>query len=201
MGFRLLLSLIVLTTLTVVISAQKPSLQNRVERYGRDLITTFRAEHPRVEFRELATTSNVIVIATVGRGVAVIDNDIEPQLHTNYYAQIQQVLRAAGGARVRQGQEIVVRRRGGATTIGAYNVVITERDFPPFNAGETYVLFLDGAANQQFFEVRYGGQGAFLVSPDGVKQVSLVRGDWNARKGVLPVEGFVAEIKNALAQP
>lgn len=199
MRFRLL-SLVALTTLAVTVSAQRSTLQDRVERYGRDLVTTFRAEHPRIEFRELCATSNAIVIATVSRGVAFVNNDIDPQLHTDYYVTIQQVLRATGGVRLKQGQEIIVRRGGGATTIGAYNVVITEQDFPPFNAGETYVLFLDRGTNDQFFKVRYGGQGAFITSPDGVRQVSVVRGDWNTRKGVLPVQSFVAEIKDALAQ-
>jgi hypothetical protein len=132
--------------------------------------------------------------------VAVVDNT-EPQLHTDYRVTVQQVLRRLRGIQVRPGEQLVVRRFGGATTISGYNVVMSEQDFPAFNQAETYVLFLERVPGEQYFRIRYGGQGAFRVAPDGgVRQASLGRGNWNELQGFVALPAFIAEINETLTE-
>jgi hypothetical protein len=91
------------------------------------------------------------------------------------------------------GKSVVVRRPGGRVVVDGVAITGTEPDFPPFERGDEFVLFLKPDTNA-YFSVVVGGQGAFKVESGSVRQVSRDFGTWNSERGNLNLTQFLSEI-------
>jgi hypothetical protein len=94
-------------------------------------------------------------------------------------------------------QPVVVTKPGGTVTIGQFQVVGREQDFPPFQTGEEYILFLEYDPVTSRFEVPLGAQGAFRNIGGTLSQVSETRA-WNDGQP-MSMQTFVEQLKNAAA--
>ena len=174
------------------------SLRERVKASGGDYATEIRAMYPRVAPETLVLEAEAIVIGKVVAATPIVD-DKPPELHTDYQIAVERVVRSTSTSRLRDGDTLIVRKMGGATTVDGHNVVVSDPDFPPFNYMETYVLFLESVPSASHFRLRYGGQGAFRVTDGVVRQASLVNGDWNETRGSVALDAFVNEVRQVTA--
>lgn len=145
----------------------------------------------------IASEADTIVVASVDFGKAVLSQD-ERQIFTDYQVTIQQVLKRARRPGLAEGDTILIRRWGGVMSLEGHHVVAEENDFPPFNASDTYVLFLQSVPNEPFYYFAYGPQGAFHIVHDGVSQVSTKFGNWNRERGSMTRSAFVAEVRRLI---
>jgi hypothetical protein len=63
-------------------------------------------------------------------------------------------------------QPVVVTKPGGTVTIGQFQVVGREQDFPPFQTGEEYILFLEYDPVTSRFEVPSARKGHSAISAE-----------------------------------
>jgi hypothetical protein len=115
----------------------------------------------------------------------------ENKVLTDYKVQVISVIR--GGDPSLEGRTITIRRDGGKVQIDGGRVTAYEPDFPFFEIGEEYILFLKRSADQ-LYVVRDGAQGAFRIEAGRASQVSKRIGTWNRERGPVEVAQFVNEI-------
>lgn len=108
-----------------------------------------------------------------------------------------QVLSAYKGRGIADGSTLVVRRPGGKVSIEGGTVIARDPDFPPFQVGEEYLLFLDRGADGAL-AVSHGAQGAFKIESAKVTQVSSDTGTWNRARGAVGVLAFLEEVAAAV---
>jgi hypothetical protein len=171
---------------------------------SRDRTSEVRPNYPSPEFPELVAESDTIIVGTIGHGVAVPSDQpaaVPVWLSTDYHVAVQRVVRQGAVHAFASGDTAIVRRLGGATTREGAKITLTEVGFPPFNAGETYVLFLASLPNKTYLTLRYGPQNAFLItSENNVEQVAPRHfGRWNPERRVVSLEAFLDEVQRILA--
>jgi hypothetical protein len=103
------------------------------------------------------------------------------------------------GLKVEPGSTLVVTRPGGTITLEGRTVRSTEPDFPPFELGDEYILFLERLRDGSL-GVYYGAQGAFKVSAETVEQVSRFNADWKQKHGVVGLSAFRRELATILVK-
>jgi hypothetical protein len=180
------------------VEAQRLPLVERVKAHGTDFHAEIRLEYPRPGFETIVAESDAIIIGTVGSATPVLTAS-DPGLDTDYKVTVDQLIWSRSSTGVQQGRVVVVRRPGGATTIDGHNVVVSEADFPSFQASEKYVLFLERVASASYFRPRYGGQSAFRITGGSVRQAFLGFGDWNDTRGPLALAAFTDEVRQIIA--
>ena len=111
---------------------------------------------------------------------------------TDYKAQ---VLAVTKGAQSLEGTTITIRRPGGKLLLEGGIVTARDPEFPAFEGGEEYVLFLK-PTSEGYYEVRFGGQGAFKIDQGKVAQVSDV-GNWNRERGRVDLGELLKEVAAA----
>jgi hypothetical protein len=109
-----------------------------------------------------------------------------------------QVVETYAAKKVLDGQIVVVTKPGGEMVIDGFPVASYERDFPPFAAGEEYVLFLRTDGRDNTFVLPDGGQGAFRNSGGSVEQMSTKFGTWNHEHGRMALPGFADELRGVV---
>ena len=186
----------VLTTFALLLvsgasTAQDSGLAQRARE--QDITVRIHSEYAPADFGMLVSESDAIIIGTVTAGRSFLAGEL---IQTNYDVAVDRVIRRRPSSRVAQGDVIVVRRAGGATTVERHTVIGDEADFPQFNAGATYVFFLTRTEQGTYFWPTYGPQGVFHLAEGKVRQVSEVFGSWNRERGPgVPLETFVGEVQ------
>ena len=129
-------------------------------------------EYSPVDLPTLVAKAGIISRVLVTQAKSSLIGD---QISTDYTVQ---VLSASKGQADLEGRAITVRRPGGNVSIEGGTAKARDPDFPPFEPGEEYVLFLNLEA-EGHFTVPFGAQGAFRVDQGKVTQVSRDTGTWN----------------------
>lgn len=140
------------------------------------------------ELSDLVRSSDLVVRAVVNRGQSRLSRN-EQSIDTDYQVSVLDVYRGSQGTLA--GTTINVWKPGGVVQIEGRSVKVSEDDFPPFLAGEEYILFLAADAGGGYAVVS-GAQGAFRLAGGAAEQVS---GKLKEERGALPVAPFVSEIR------
>lgn len=167
---------------------------------GQDLREQIR-KHGNVEVLILKEYSPVDLPAlvasagTIGRVLITQSKSslVGERISTDYTAQ---VLWIGLGRPTLEGKTITIRRPGGSVALEGGTVKARDPDFPSFESGEEYVLFLNSEADG-YFTVSFGSQGAFRVEQGKVTQVSQDTGTWNRDRGAVALVKFLQEIAAA----
>lgn len=124
-------------------------------------------------FGDLMKLSDLVVRVVVVRNRVALSAD-ETTVSTTYTAQLLEVVHARGKAPL-TGTNIEVVRPGGTIVLEGYSVKVHETDFPDFELGDEYVLFLRGGEGGSY-RVASGAQGAFKVQENAAEQLSQNNG-------------------------
>jgi hypothetical protein len=189
-----LLCVIVMAPVGVIVSAQPLSLREVVKAHSRDLLIESRVEYPEAALEQIIQAADTILIGHVNGGLTHV-SEAGTMLVTDYRITVGRVLRGV----VAPDATIVVSRPGGATTIDEFNVVASDRDVPPFNGSERYILFLASSADPPGYILPCGAQSAFRIDGGSVRQASIVHGTWNETRGSVSIEAFVVEVQGIAA--
>ena len=73
-----------------------------------------------------------------------------------------------------------------------------EHEFPPFQIGDEYILFLRQLPESGHYAVAFGPQGAFQNLGGQVRQVAGARGSWNRERGRVPMVSFIEELTGVI---
>lgn len=192
--YKPLLVLLVLSSAAQTI--QRPSLRDQVRQHG-NLEYMVMAEYSPADLDEIVARADTILAGSIQQVRSFLHKD-ETGISTDYLFTIENVLKSATAQRVSAGETVTVRRPSGVVTIEGYAVRATENDFPPFDQGDRYVLFLkrDG----DVYTVPYGGQGAFKLTESGVFQLSKTFGKWNEERGPVSLAEFLELVRSYVSR-
>lgn len=150
-------------------------------------------EYPPATFADLVKQSDLVARVVVVKHRAALSSD-ETTVSTTYTAQLLDVVHARGRAPL-TGGDIEIARPGGSVILDGYTVNVHESDFPPFELGDEYILFLSGVGGQ--YRVAQGAQGAFKVHEGLAEQLSLNNGAIKELMPRLPVARLRTEVQTA----
>jgi len=186
---RVLIGVWIGAFITCVAAAAQETLRETLRKQQGEVVVQLRSEYPPVTLSELARNCDLIA------RVLVVDNgrsrftDDEQSIYSLFTIQI---LDAFVSKRVlRPGENVVVAKAGGTVLIDGRSIRAEEANFPAFETGEEYVLFLTLDAAAGTYRVAYGPQGAFRNDGGAVEQVW---GTWNSERGRVSVSTFVQEL-------
>jgi hypothetical protein len=150
-----------------------------------------------VDLSELVRDCDLIArVVVVGESQSRLSTD-ERSIESDYTVRI--VDRLFSRQAVQPGEAIVITKPGGAVTVDGYQVRTRERDFPDFQNGEEYVVFLKFDSSAKRYIVPFGAQGAFRNVGGVVEQVSRDTGTWNRERGPVSVLAFLEELAGIIA--
>lgn len=124
--------LVMLTTLTAVTRAKQSSKPIKEHHIG----TYFKG--PPDSLREMALDADAVVR---GRLLGGSPNDRNNEVFTAFKLKVDEILHAFGGRRV-DPSEIVILRRTGDRDRGSYVERTVQENFPAFELGHEYVMYL-----------------------------------------------------------
>jgi hypothetical protein len=125
----------------------------------------------RFEISDLVGRADLVIEASSAGGRSYLDKS-EAHIYTDYVFNVHQLIknrRRAGLLRI--GSTITVRREGGSIEVDGRPAVTIENEFPPFNGGEHYILFLKQWPGDNAYEVFGGPQGVFK-SGDNITSIA-----------------------------
>lgn len=186
------LLLILACAAAIVQSPAHDRLRERIRKYG-TLELRVQREFSPVEFPDLVSRAELIV-----RGLIVDQNShLEPDetIWTDVRVQVLETLGGASEHVVQPGNIVVLRRPGGSITIDGQVVKSVENDFPTFDDGAEYVLFLRRESGAEFYVPVSGAQGVFGIETQHVRQMSQKFGVWNDLHKEMALSTFVDKIR------
>ena len=141
-------------------AADHPSIPEQVREHGEFERMIVRVEKP-TKLADLVGASDLVVEASARSAQAFLDKS-ETHIYTDYRFTMNSIVqnRRQPGL-LSAGQEIVVRRESGTVTIDGRPATSIESDFPAFEAGQSYVLFLKHSSKDGVYTVVAGPLGAF----------------------------------------
>jgi hypothetical protein len=172
-------------TLPDVVKREKGRVENHISR-----------EFSPVDLPDLVKESDLIArVVVLDDGRSHLSKN-QRAIHSDYTVQVidQLFLRRT----LKPATKIVVTKPGGTMNIEGYQIQSLEADFPAFQAGEEYVLFLKFDATADQYVVPYGAQGAFRNLGGLVEQVSKDTGKWNSERGPVSILTFTQELTDIL---
>jgi hypothetical protein len=176
---------IVLNVAAVPVAAQE-TLRDVVRRSG-DTNTMVLREFSPMTLRDLVSGSDLTAHVLIRGRKSHVTAD-ERNVVSQYTAQVLDVYMKADSTR-KVGAEITIVRPGGSVILEGHQVQASEPDFPDFELGAEYVLFLKGTRDG--YAVVGGAQGAFALETEQVEQMSRYNGAWKAAHGKMPLTKFV----------
>lgn len=176
-----------LTVGTMAAGAQ--DLRDQVRKHGAVEVLLVK-EYPPVDLPTLVRDAELIARVLIVGSDASLAGD---RISTEYRAQVLGVVK---GAHEIEGRVITVKRPGGKLSLEGGTATARDPDFPAFELGEEFVLFLKRTTEARF-EVPFGAQGAFKVDQGKVVQVSRDVGTWNRERGPVPLPEMLKEIASA----
>lgn len=100
--------------------------------------------------QKFAKQADAVVIGTITKKESNItaDNNF---IFTDYTLSVENVLKN-DGAKLSEGQEVVIARPGGKVILDGVLVIITREDYPPLDMKEKYLLFLARVPNSDGYQ-------------------------------------------------
>jgi hypothetical protein len=195
---RLIVIVLAMAIAIRVTYAQTNSLREEAKSHDVNVVVNNEYSPTRVE--QIASEADAVALVRIDLGKTLL-GDHDTRVFTDYQVTVERVLKSRRSPEITAGTAITVRRWGGAMALEGHNVVAQETDFPPFNIGQRYILFLTAAPPDPFYYVAYGPQGAFLISEsdDTVSQVSHAFGSWNRERGRLRTADFLTRLQSMIA--
>lgn len=172
-------------TIPEIVRRQRGSVRFRTQR-----------EFSPVGLVELAKESDRIARVVVQAATSHLSED-QRSIYTDYTLQVLDQF----GSRTPPvaGETTIVRKPGGMVKVDDHEISSLEGDFPPFEIGEEYILFLKFDSDIKRYIVPYGAQGAFRIIAGNVEQVSRDTGTWNSERGAVGVLEFMQELSSTVA--
>ncbi len=180
----------------IVTASQRPSIPERVQKYGAREVAIVREFSP-VELPELVRSADLVLEGVVVGKKSYLTVD-QMEIMTDYSIQTQRLWKRSAPLKIELGQTITVNRPGGTLPIKDQLFVARENDFPEFELGEEYVLFLRKDPTTDRYIVPDGAQGAFRIQHGTIWQVSEDTGTWNKDHGKMALEGFQEHLAGAM---
>lgn len=178
----------------VVVTAQSPSMSIREHiRQNGVFERIVLVPYEQLAFRDLVGRADLIVEASTTGGRASL-NHAETDIYTDYPFELYGVLKTSAASKAQIGDTVMVRRDSGVIVVEGRTALSEENDFPAFNPGERYVLFLNRSPDADAYQIYGGPQGAFTVVPE-VRQLSSQQGDWNGTRGVVLPTAFFDKVR------
>lgn len=184
----------ILVSLVCALSASLSGQQKLVDRLRNTPESTeliISGNYPAIDLRGLVDAADVI-----GRTVVLAaESRLTPNesgIETVYTVQMVDTYFAT---RALRHQTIKVRRDGGVVNLDGRSVNSYETDFPPFEIGREYILFLGFDQTRGDYVVPYGSQGAFQNVDGLADQVSLSSTPIREERGKVPLASFETEIR------
>lgn len=171
-----------------IASPPQDTLRDQVRKLGAVEVLYIR-DLPPTDLKTLVRDAELIARVLVVESKTSLIGD---RVLTDYKAQ---VLAVTKGTLNVEGTTITIRRPGGKLVLEEGTVTARDPEFPAFQGGEEYLLFLK-PTNEGFYEVRFGGQGAFKVEQGKVAQVSDV-GNWNRERGRVDLGELLRQVAAA----
>ena len=165
-----------------------------VKRTKGNVGSTVLREFSPADLVDIVQASDTIVRGLVLDARAYLSSD-KQEIFSDYTMQVLDRFLARDGAA--PGPTVVVMKPGGTVVIDGYPYKSYEPDFPPFQPGEEYVLFLKYDESAGHYVVPFGAQGAFRNLGGVVEQVSR-EGRWNAERGRVSFDAFLREVTEQL---
>ncbi|HET7695637.1 MAG TPA: hypothetical protein VFK57_08020 [Vicinamibacterales bacterium] len=188
--------ILLLVALSLGTPEAQETLRTLVRQHGH-VTQAIQNEYPPATFGELVKHSNLVARVVVIKERAVLSPD-ETTVSTRYTAQLLDVMHARGRAPV-TGGNIEIDRLGGTIILEGKTVNVYESDFPNFELGDEYILFLGGSGGQ-VYDVPAGGQGAFKVVGGLAQQVSRNNAVIRQQIPQLSLERLRAEVTAAASR-
>jgi hypothetical protein len=134
---------------------------------------------PPPSLSEMERTADAVVFGRVLGGVSKdggFFRKSDPGITTSYRFKVHEIL-AAQGNRAVDPNELTVLKDGGAIDRGNRIDKVVDADFPPFELGHEYVLFLHWDAGQEAWVPAWGPNAAFevkggIIRSPGYAQIS-----------------------------
>jgi hypothetical protein len=140
-------------------------------------------DYPELALRDMTSAANAVLHVSIRSGASFLSDNGET-IHTDYPAAVIEVMK---GSRVKSGDVITIRRKGGVMEIDGRKVFSNESGFPPFAPGE-YVLFLKKSGKT--YELLAGPQSAFRVQAGTIASAADEQ-----RSAAVLMPLFVSEVK------
>ena len=153
-------------------------------------------EYSPASFADLVKESDLVARVRVVKHRAALSSD-ETTVSTTYAAQLVEVLHSRGKEPA-TGGNIEVVRPGGTVVLDGHTVEVYEQDFPAFELGHEYVLFLREERTRSY-RVAHGAQGAFGIDNNLVDQMSRNNGAIKQTMRQFPLSRLRAEVRGAAA--
>jgi hypothetical protein len=115
--------------------------------------------YPPADVSELVAASDLIVEVTIASQRSFVHGD---SVWTDYGVQIARTLQSRE-PRVERGTLLTVRKRGGTVPVDGRTFISVDSQFPAFQAGEQYLLFLRADSDSTVYDVFAGPCGALRV--------------------------------------
>jgi len=155
------------------------------------------SESDPLQLADLVVGADLIVEASTA-GAEGRMNRAETDIYTDYPFELHAVLKNSRRPEVRPSGVVTVRRNSGVVFVDGRMVVAQENDFPLFEPGEHYILFLTKLPRENAYSVFGGPQGAFISVQGHLKQLSIEFGELTHKRGTLARAAFLDEVRALL---
>jgi hypothetical protein len=192
-----IISMIAMSPLVLTASGDQDTLRDMARSHKGNVEVIQRREYGPAALLEVVKESDAgarVVVMDEGRGILSED---ERSIESEYTVQVLEQL--FGRRAFKPAEHIVVTKPGGTVVLDQYKVVAREPDFPPFEHGDEYILFLKRDESSGRYMVAYGAQGAFKHVASSVEQVSKI-GLWKQERGTVDISEFISEVKAVASQ-
>lgn len=183
----------ILLSLVLVLSVGQQTLCEAVRKNGSTGISVL-VEYAPLELSDLAKGADLVIRGRIVGEKPRLSRD-EQSVVTDVTVQVLDVFRSGKTVLV-PGSNLIVIKPGGTITLEGHLVRVHENDFPPFQLGEEYFLFL--ADRVGGLEVYGGGQGAFRVDGSEVRQASRAHAAWQEKNERIDVAAFLAQLTDSI---
>jgi hypothetical protein len=185
----------VLFALSLMPLTAQQTLPDRMRAASGDFEILTSRQFPPAELADLVGKADLIGRMLVAGRESRLTAD-ETAIETDYAIQILDIYftnRPIGG------QTIKLTRPDGIFTLDGRSVTNYEPDFPAFEVGHEYVLFLKFNPDLEKYVIPFGSQGAFRNVDGFVDQVSRFNGKLKAERGKVLLSQFEAEVRSLSA--
>jgi len=179
--------------ITSAAAAAQETLRDTLRKQQGYIAVQLRSEYPPVTFSELAKNCDLVARVVVADNGRTRFTDDEQSIDSLYAIQILDEF--FSNRVLKPGENVVVAKPGGTVLIDGRSIRAQEANFPGYQSGEAYILFLTRDASAGTYRVAYGPQGAFRNDGGEVEQVW---GTWNGERNRLSVSAFVQELDRVL---